>query len=78
MLAESVKDNIPLMQKQIKEISDKKIHLAVETREVKIISQADLKEKALNDPVVKEALDLFEGRIADIYPINDKDGGSHV
>jgi hypothetical protein len=78
VLAESVKENIPLMQKHIKEISDKKIHIAVETREVKTISQADLKEKALNNPVVKEALDLFEGRIADIYPLNDKDGGAHV
>ena len=78
VLAESVKENIPLMQKHIKEISDKKIHIAVETREVKTISQADLKEKALKNPLVKEALDLFEGRIADIYPINEKDGGAHV
>ena len=78
VLAESVKENIPLMQKHIKEISDKKIHIAVETREVKTISQADLKEKALKNPLVKEALDLFEGRIADIYPLNDKDGGAHV
>ena len=39
---------------------------------------ADLKDKALNNPVVKEALDLFEGRIVDIYPANDKEGGSNV
>jgi DNA polymerase III subunit gamma/tau len=78
VLAESVKENVPLIQKHILEISGKNIHITVATKEVKPISQKDLKDKALKNPIVKEALDLFEGRIADIYPINDKDGGAHV
>jgi hypothetical protein len=43
---------------------------------VKSLSKADLKEKALNNPVVREALELFDGRIVDISPINDKDNNS--
>jgi DNA polymerase-3 subunit gamma/tau len=78
VLAESVKENIPLIQSHIKALHGKQVKVSVETKEVKTISQADLKEKALSNPVVKEALDLFEGRIADLYPINDKDGGAHV
>lgn len=41
----------------------------------------DLREKALEEPVIKEALELFEGRIVDVIPIENaeqKNGGSHV
>ncbi len=78
VLAESVKENIPLIQENMKNIAGRKIPVKIETREVKAVTKADLKDKALNNPVVKEALDLFEGRIVDIYPANDKEGGSNV
>jgi DNA polymerase-3 subunit gamma/tau len=34
-------------------------------------SRAEIREKALNDPVIKEAMDLFDGRIVDIKKTDD-------
>ena len=70
--SESVKENLALIQDTIKSVAGKTLPVRVETKEVKSISKADLKEKALANPVVREALELFEGRIADISQINDK------
>ncbi len=70
--SESVKANLALIQDTIKSVAGKTLPVRVETKEVKSISKADLKEKALANPVVREALELFEGRIADISQINDK------
>ena len=70
--SESVKENMALIQDTIKIVSGKALPVRVETKEAKSISKADLKEKALGNPVVIEALELFDGRIADISQINDK------
>ena len=70
--SESVKENLALIQDTIKSVSGKALPVRVETKEAKSISKADLKEKALGNPVVIEALELFDGRIADISQINDK------
>jgi DNA polymerase-3 subunit gamma/tau len=76
VLAESVKENITYLKESIKSVTGKSIPIRVETKEVKSLSKADLKEKALNNPVVREALELFDGRIVDISPINHKDNNS--
>lgn len=76
--AESVKENIPLIKKAIQDISGKDISINVETVEVKSVSKKDLKEDARNNPIIKEAIELFEGRIVDVMPINNKSGGSDV
>jgi DNA polymerase-3 subunit gamma/tau len=78
VMAESVKENVPLIRKYMLSIGGVGIPILIETREEKLVSRADLKDKALNNPVVKEALDLFEGRIVDIYPVNENDGGPNV
>ncbi len=70
---ESVKENIPIIKKIIKEISGHDIPINIETLKVKSVTKKDLKEKALNNPIVKEALELFEGRIVDVIPINAND-----
>jgi DNA polymerase-3 subunit gamma/tau len=76
--AESVKENIPLIKKVIHDISGRDISINVETVKVKSVSKKDLKEDARNNPIIKEALELFEGRIVDVIPINNKSGGSDV
>ena len=76
VLAESVKENITFLKESVKNVTGKSIPIQVETKEMKSLSKADLKEKALNNPVVREALELFDGRIIDISPINDKDKNS--
>ena len=72
VLAESVKENLKLIQDTIKSVAGRPLPVRVETKEVKSIGKADLKEKALSNLVVREALELFDGRIADISQINDK------
>jgi DNA polymerase III subunit gamma/tau len=71
VLAESVKENISLVQETIKSVAGKPMPVRIETKEMKTLSKADLKEKALNNAVVKEALELFDGRIIDIYPTKE-------
>lgn len=78
VLAGSVKENIPIIKETIRDITGKTLSVRIETKEVKSLSKIELKEKALNNPVVKEALELFEGRIVDIYPIKENKGGAHV
>lgn len=76
--AESVKENIPLIKKAIQDISGRDVSINVETVEVKSVSKRDLKEEARNNPIIKDALKLFEGRIVDVIPINNKSGGIDV
>ena len=71
--AGSVRDNLALVQKTLRSVAGRTIPVKVETMEMKAPSKADLKERALNNSVVKEALELFDGRIVDIYPIKDKE-----
>ncbi|HEX8949875.1 MAG TPA: DNA polymerase III subunit gamma/tau [Dissulfurispiraceae bacterium] len=76
--AESVKENLAPLGKAVEELSGTKVTLRVETVKTKGVSRKDLKEKALQNPIVKEALELFEGRISDVIPINGKEGGDNV
>ncbi|HTZ18961.1 MAG TPA: DNA polymerase III subunit gamma/tau [Dissulfurispiraceae bacterium] len=73
VLAESVKENVKLIQEAVREVAGKSIPVKIETKEMKTPSKADLKGKALDNPIVKEALELFDARIVDIYPINDNE-----
>ena len=38
--------------------------------------EKDLKEKAMADPVIKEVLELFDGRVVDVIPLNEHRGHS--
>jgi DNA polymerase-3 subunit gamma/tau len=66
--AESVRENLYIIKKIISDLSGKDIPVKVETIKTKSLSKKDLKEKALNNPIVKEAMELFEGRIVDVIP----------
>ncbi|HMK61788.1 MAG TPA: DNA polymerase III subunit gamma/tau [Dissulfurispiraceae bacterium] len=72
VLAESVRENVNLIQDVIKEVAGKSLRVTIATKEAKITSRSDLKEAALKNPIVREALELFDGRIAEISQINDK------
>ncbi len=77
--ADSVRKNLDLLRKAAEEILGKKVPVKIETAKRKIPRKKDLKEKALSEPLVKEAIELFEGRIVDIKPIDSlKNGGSDV
>ncbi len=77
--ADSVKKNLDLIRKAAEEILGKKVSIKIDTAKKKIPRKKELKEKILSDPLVKEAIELFEGRIVDIKPMdNTKNGGNNV
>lgn len=71
LFAESVRESIPEIEKNLKEfIPDVKIVISE-----KETSKKDIRNDALNNPIVKQALELFDGRI---YKITPKKGGGDV
>ncbi len=77
--AESVKNSIELINKVISEIApNRNISIDIVTSQTKPIDKKELKEKALSNPLIQEALKLFDGRILDVIPINNKTGGKDV
>ena len=72
--AESVKESLPFIKGLVNELSGKKISVTVETTKGRSVTRKDLKEQALRNPIVAEALRLFEGRITDIIPNTNKGG----
>lgn len=76
--AESVRESLPEIRKIIRDVAGRDIPLSVETvKTASAPSRKDLKEKALRNPVINEALELFEGRILDVIPMQNK-GGDNV
>ncbi|HMK42679.1 MAG TPA: DNA polymerase III subunit gamma/tau [Dissulfurispiraceae bacterium] len=75
--ADSVKENLPAVRSIASEVAGRPISITIETKEAPAVSKADLREKALQNPVIREALELFDGRIVDVIPASPK-GGSHV
>ena len=78
MHVDSVKESMSLINQTIQDLSGNKIPLKVDTAEAPAgSSKKDLREKALQNPILKEAMDLFEGRIVDVISIENK-GGDNV
>ncbi|HYA32255.1 MAG TPA: DNA polymerase III subunit gamma/tau [Thermodesulfovibrionales bacterium] len=77
--ADSVKKSLALLAKSVEEITGKKVAVKIETEKKKMLRRKDLKERILSEPSVKEALELFEGRIVEIRPMdNTRKGGNNV
>lgn len=74
--ADSVRESLPLVRRTLQELSGQNMDISVGTAHAPSVSKKDLKEKVMQNPVVKEALELFEGRIVDIIPV--KKGGENV
>lgn len=71
--AGSVKENLHLIKGLINEISGRNISISIEERRSKSLSKKDIMEDAKKNPVIKEALRLFEGRIVDVIPNTEKE-----
>lgn len=70
--AESVGENLPVIKKILDELSGMSIAISIETTPSTTVTKKELKERALRDPVVQDALQLFEGRIVDVLPIKNE------
>ncbi|MGD0282598.1 MAG: hypothetical protein ABSB95_09575, partial [Dissulfurispiraceae bacterium] len=68
----SVIENLPMIKSLLDNLSGMSISVSVETAASSSLTRKDLKEMALQNPVVKDALELFEGRIIDVLPIKNE------
>jgi hypothetical protein len=52
------------------------VSVRIEVEKKKVPRKRELKDRILSEPLVKEAIELFEGRIVDVRTTdNIKDGG---
>lgn len=76
---DAIKKNLKSLENIMSCEYGENIRIKLATSQKKAPRKKDLKEKAMNEPVVREALELFKGRIVDVTPIeNNKNGGDHV
>jgi DNA polymerase-3 subunit gamma/tau len=74
LFADSIGNNLEVIEKIFSEEIGTKVKVTIETVKEKRITKKDLKEKVMGEPIIKEALELFEGRIADVIPITEQRG----
>lgn len=72
--ADSVKKNRKVIEEISSKVLNKKVSIRVETSEKKMPSKRDIKEKIMSEPIVKDVIELFGGRVVDIIE-NKKNGG---
>lgn len=76
---DAIKKNLKSLENIMSCEYGENVRIKLATSQKKAPRKKDLKEKTMNEPVVREALELFEGRIIDVTPIeNNKNGGDHV
>lgn len=76
---DSIKENAAAIEQILLREAGKKLRVKLVTVEKKTLPKRELKQKALDEPLIKEALQLFEGRIVDVSgPVNNKNGGENV
>lgn len=76
---DSVKMNIKAIEKAASEAVGRRVSVKIDALKKEVQKKKDLKEKAMSEPIVKGVIDLFDGRIVDIKPIeNSSNGGNDV
>jgi len=76
---DAIKKNLKSLEKIMSGEYGENVRIKLAISQKKAPRRKDLREKAMNEPVVREALELFDGRIVDVTPIeNKKNGGDHV
>jgi len=77
--ADSVKKNLETLREIAVGILHRTVSVKIEVEKKKVPRKRELKDKIMAEPLVKEAIELFEGRIVDVKMTdNIKDGGEHV
>jgi DNA polymerase-3 subunit gamma/tau len=79
---DSIQNNLVVIEKALREESGRDIKVRLITSNKKPVRKKELKEKIMEEPLIKEALELFAGRIVDVNntgkSANLKNGGNHV
>jgi DNA polymerase-3 subunit gamma/tau len=69
VFADSIRKNLKLIEKIFSEEIGTAIKVKIETIKEKRVTKKELKERVMGEPIIKEALELFDGRISDVVPI---------
>ncbi len=79
---DAIRKNLTVLEKELSQEIGSPITIILQLLHKKKMRKKDLKKKISKEPVIREALELFEGRIIDIIPLDQskkiKNGGSHV
>ena len=70
LFEDAIKKNLRSIEKVLSEEYGKTLSVKLVTINKKSPGRKDIREKVMKEPVIKEALELFEGRIVDITPNN--------
>jgi len=73
VFADSIRKNLKAMESIFSEEIGTEVKVKIETKKEKekTMSKKELKEKVMGEPIIKEALELFEGRIVDVTPTQE-------
>ncbi len=71
LFGDSIKNNLDAIGKIVSEEYGGDISVRFAVSQKKTVRKKDLKQKIMDEPLIKEALELFEGRIVDISPSGD-------
>lgn len=73
LFVDTIRKTLSDIEKILSEHAGKKLSIALSAEaKKKTVPKKDLKKKASDEPVVKEALELFDGRIIDVVPIESQ------
>jgi DNA polymerase-3 subunit gamma/tau len=72
VFADSIRKNLGLIEKIFSEEIGTAVKIKIETVKEKRVTKKDLKEKVMGEPIIKEAIELFDGKIADVIPITEE------
>jgi DNA polymerase-3 subunit gamma/tau len=76
---DAIKKNLKTVENILSGEYGDKVRVKLVTSQKKPPRKKDLREKAMSEPLVREALELFEGRVVDVTPTKKmKNGGDHV
>ncbi len=79
---ESINKNLKSVEKILSEECGSKVKIKLSILHKKGPRKKDLKDKIMSEPVIREALELFDGRIVEITPLenseNKRNGGENV
>lgn len=71
VFADSIKKHKVEIEQIFSEELGNRVSLEIESVKKKTVRKKDLKEEVMADPLVKEVLELFDGRIVDVTQINE-------
>jgi DNA polymerase-3 subunit gamma/tau len=73
LFEDAIRNKLNDLEQILSEESGKTIKIKLTSAAKKSSRKKDLKNKVMNEPIVKEAMELFDGRVVNITPLNDPD-----